>query len=55
MIKNDFQGEPSYDSIDAYSYTLKETLEHVMVSRMTALKLDGQMLSSNRTLSGLQT
>ena len=48
-IMNGFQGEPPYDSIEAYSYALKDHLAHVQVSQMTALKsmliFDGQMLS----------
>jgi hypothetical protein len=48
-IKTGFQGKPPYDSIEAYSYALKDHLAHVIVSQMTALEnmliFDGQMLS----------
>ena len=48
-IQNDFKEEPPYDSIEAYSYALKDHLDHIMVSKMTAhncmLILEGQMKS----------
>jgi len=48
-IESGFQNEPPYDSIEAYSYALKNHLENIMVSTMNAnscmITFQGHMLS----------